>query len=77
MEWHGGIARYGFSLTENGKLIENTKEQKAIALAKQLREKGNTLLKISAILADKGYLSRAHTPLSAKQIRKIVGEAKK
>lgn len=77
MEWHGGIAPYGFLLTDNGKLIKDKKEQKAIVIANKLRTQGHTLLDISAILANNGYLSRVHTPLSAKQIRTIVGEAKK
>jgi DNA invertase Pin-like site-specific DNA recombinase len=59
----GGSVPFGFKLDENGALQEDPEQQKALALARDLRAKKVSLRKISAQLATLGH-KVSHVTLS-------------
>ena len=58
MEKTGGDVPFGYNLTENGLLVANEAEQKAISLMVELRNKGYSLRAIAAELEAEGYRTR-------------------
>jgi site-specific DNA recombinase len=54
----GGDIPFGYNLTENGLLVANEAEQKAISLMVELRNKGYSLRAIAAELEKEGYRTR-------------------
>lgn len=69
----GGLP-YGLRLVGGaGKQLEpDPAEQAVIALARELRAAGNTLWKVSEMLAERGHFSRSGRPFFPTQIRKMV-----
>jgi site-specific DNA recombinase len=53
----GGDVPFGFRL-RRGKLVPHVKEQRAIALIQELRERGSSLRAIAAELKDQGYRTK-------------------
>lgn len=71
-----GTVALGKSLSADGKcLIENTREQQAMTLARQYRESGFSLRKIATKLAEQNYLNRLGSVYNARSIALMVGEA--
>ena len=58
MEKTGGDVPFGYNLTENGLLVANEAEQKAISLMVELRNKGYSLRAIAGELEAEGYRTR-------------------
>lgn len=54
----GGSVPFGYTVTEEGRLITNDDEQKALSLIRELRGKGYTLRAICAELKRKGILTK-------------------
>ena len=74
-----GTVPYGFRVTEDGKTLEpHIEEQEVIAAACVLRERGETLRHIAALLGQSGYKSRKGTAFTHIQVAKMChGEALK
>jgi hypothetical protein len=53
-----GDVPFGYNLTDNGLLVANTAEQKAISLIMELRDKGYSLRAIANELEKEGYRTR-------------------
>jgi len=70
----GGRPPTGNARGEDGYLIEVPEEQRALGLARRMRKAGKSLRGISKALASRGLLSRAATPFSATQVRRMLGE---
>ena len=72
LEYTGGKVPYGYSLDEDGiNLAENAEEQKVIVEAKEIREGGLSLRKVSDELAVKGFLARGGKKFTAEMIKRI------
>ncbi len=64
---------YGFDLHEDGlHLVPNVEEQKAIGMARRLRNKGLSLRKIAARLHKKGHSARSGEPFHAQQVKRLI-----
>jgi DNA invertase Pin-like site-specific DNA recombinase len=59
----GGTVPFGFRLDDNGALEEDSEQQRALAVARDLHGKGTSLRKISAHLLDLGH-KVSHVTLS-------------
>lgn len=69
-----GHAPFGYRLTDDGRVVRNPEEQKAVRLMVRWRDRGLSLGDISARLARRGYLSRAETAISRKTIAKTLAQ---
>ncbi len=65
-------APFGYRLTDDDRIVRDPKEQKAVRMMAQWRERGLSLGDISARLSRRGHRSRAGTPLSRKTIAKAL-----
>jgi site-specific DNA recombinase len=70
----GGRPPTGNARGAGGYLVAVPEEQRALGLARRMRKAGKSLRQISTALAAKGLLSRADTPFSAGQVRRMLGE---
>lgn len=71
-EYTGGPVRYGYKVASCGvRLVEDEREQRAIAIVKELREGGMTLQAIANELAKRGVVNRRGKTFSASSIRNI------
>lgn len=71
-EYTGGRPPYGFSKTDDGRLVPDDHEQRVIEAAKQLRAGGLPLLKIAAELDKRGFKARSGKAFGAGQVQKMV-----
>jgi putative DNA-invertase from lambdoid prophage Rac len=53
--WLGGRKPFGFNIGDDGQLVRNDDEQKAIAKAKQMHKVGTSLRRIAAKLDERGH----------------------
>jgi DNA invertase Pin-like site-specific DNA recombinase len=67
----GGEAPFGWRVEGEGRsahLVEEPREQAALAKTRELRANGLGLTAIARTLSEQGWLSRAGTPLTAMQV---------
>lgn len=71
----GGHRPLGFIVGKD-RVLEPDKEEREIAkIAKQQREHGMSLRKISAYLEDMGYVARNEKPFEAAQVKRLIERA--
>lgn len=69
----GGVAPYGYSLSDEGVLLTNSQEQEVIAHARGMRARGMSLRAIASTLDEQGKRSRSGTAFAASAIAKMIG----
>ena len=75
-EYTGGRVPYGFRVSADGvNLEEDPAEQRVIAVARELREAGLSLRKVSAELAERGFYARSGKAFGPKQVRAMAEAA--
>ena len=68
----GGGIPYGCRLTDDGVTLEaDPFESKVAWVAREMRESGMTLRKISALMVERGVVSRSGRPFAAAQIKRM------
>jgi DNA invertase Pin-like site-specific DNA recombinase len=68
----GGTCPYGFTINQEGKLIESQAEQSVIRLAVSLRVKGYSYARIAQALNDKGIQSKTGSVWFASTAQRII-----
>lgn len=71
----GGHRPLGFVVGEDRVLAPDKEERKIMKIAKQQREHGMSLRKISAYLEDRGYVARNEKPFEAAQVKRLIERA--
>lgn len=71
-EYTGGRAPLGFELRDDGSLVCVAKEQRALALARQLYAQGMTLRAVSDELFGAGHTNRKGKPFHPQQVARMV-----
>lgn len=74
-EYTGGGAPYGYR-NWNGRLVVDPDEQRAVALATDLREQGLSFRAIAAELDAQGYRTRTGKPFAAIQVSRMLKQHK-
>lgn len=70
-----GTVPFGFSLAPDGKLTENTDEQRALEIVRQLRGEGWTLGAIADELNRQGFTSRSGRPYRYQHVQQVLTPA--
>jgi hypothetical protein len=70
--WHGGPVPYGWAPALSGWLLPDESEQRAVALARELRDEGVSLRRIARELTDAGYAPRHGGAWHPAQVARIL-----
>ena len=73
--FRAGEVPFGFSATEDGRLVPSEREQAVLAEVGRLRAAGLSLRAVTASCAESGHRSRAGTPLGLTQVARLVARA--
>lgn len=73
-EYVGGAAPFGFKVAHDGTLVAVEDEQRAVALARQLRGDGYSLRDVATELGQAGFLSRSGRIFAPSQVARMLGD---
>lgn len=69
------VLPFGWRLAENGvDLVPEPAEQSALAVARELRASGASLWKVSAALAERGFVATSGRPFDAKTVSRFLAD---
>jgi DNA invertase Pin-like site-specific DNA recombinase len=68
----GGVAPFGYDVTDDGRLVKNSMEQETIGIIQTLRADGLTLRAIAKELEDRGCESKIGNTWSPKTVRGVL-----